>query len=209
MPRTEENAVYFAKDKYHNHSGEYCDLCDELLPVKPEQDTNGYYLIETPSHLLWFANLINSRQENGNANAKLMNDITINSDVLDENGNLKTETFIPWTPIGNEEYRCPYMGTFDGNGYTISGLYFDDNTTPDVGLFGSVVGGTITKLRVADSYFNGKENVGGICGSNYNGGTISECYVEANVTGVKYAGGICGYNRDSEIKDCFHEGMVF
>lgn len=73
-------------------------------------------------------------------------------------------------------------------------------------MFGYVSGGTITKLRIADCYFNGKENVGAVCGYN-DGWAISECYVQANVAGVKYAGGICVYST-GDIKDCFHEGIV-
>ena len=206
VPRTEENEVYFSQNKYHNHSGDFCELCNVFVPNKPDQDENGTYLITKASELVWFANL-NWDREN-NTNAKLMNDIKMNSNVLDENGDLNTGTFIPWTPIGNEYYWILYTGTFDGNGYTISGLYFDDDTATDVGLFGCIANGTITKLRIVDSYFNGKENVGAICGNIFNGGTISECYVEANVAGVKYAGGICGKNSNGEIKDCFHEGIV-
>lgn len=210
VPRTEKNAVYFSQNKYHNHSGDFCKLCNVFVPNKPDQDENGTYLITKASELVWFGNLMyegHSFSENKN-NAKLMNDITMNSDVLDENGNLNTGTFISWTPIGYEELWIFYTGTFDGNGYTISGLYVDDNTATNVGLFGCIANGTITKLRIVDSYFNGKENVGAICGNIFNGGTISECYVEANVAGVKYAGGICGKNSNGEIKDCFHEGIV-
>ncbi len=203
VARTEENAVYFAKDKYHNHSGENCDLCEKILPIKPTQDERGYYQITNPSNLLWFANLTNHSPLGSNDNAILMNDIVMNIGVLDENGNPKSGTFIEWTPIGEE--RCGFFGTFDGNGYTISGLYIN-GTESNVGLFGYVgYGGKITKLRLADSYVNGSENVGAICGKN--SGTISECYVKSNVAATKYAGGICGYNSGT-IENCFHEGFV-
>ena len=203
VARTSENAVYFAKNTYHNHSGENCDLCESILPVKPTQNERGYYQIRNSSNLLWYANLINSRPDTNDVNAILMNDIVLNSGVLDENGNLKDGTFKEWTPIGED--WSEFFGTFDGNGYTISGLYIN-GTESNVGLFGYVGnGGKITKLRIADSYVKGNENVGAVCG--YNFGTISECYVKSNVAATKYAGGVCGYSSGT-IENCFHEGAV-
>ena len=56
-------------------------------------------------------------------------------------------TAIVWTPIGSQTGK--YQGTFEGNGHTISGLYFGSNDLGEgssagseegsyVGLFGSV-----------------------------------------------------------------------
>lgn len=66
-----------------------------------------------------------------------MNDITVNNNLLDrityktdDDGNLTNEVanggnFISWTPIGAANNG--YQGTFDGNGKTISGLFFNDS----------------------------------------------------------------------------------
>ena len=51
--------------------------------------------------------------QNVAANAVLLNNITIPADMA-------------WTPIGNAS--TIYTGTFDGAGYTISGMKIDDAT---------------------------------------------------------------------------------
>ena len=56
-----------------------------------------------------------------------------------------------------------YKGTFDGQGHTISGLYFNDVDASYVGLFGGNCG-TIKNVGVVDSYFCGSNYVGGVCG---------------------------------------------
>ena len=59
-----------------------------------------------------------------------------------------------WTPI-------TFNGTFDGNGHTVSGLYFNDPAVSYVGFFG-VANGVIKNLTVKDSTFTGKSYVAGI-----------------------------------------------
>ncbi|MGN0649283.1 MAG: hypothetical protein ACI4KM_02515, partial [Oscillospiraceae bacterium] len=199
---TAANKVFFAQNVYHNHSGERCDWCDEILPVPPQVDDNNYYLVANPSHLLWLAEWVNSGHTD--VLVKLTDNIKLNSGVLDENGNLKSGTFKEWTPIGTDSNS--FNGVFDGNGCTISGLYIS-GTESKVGLFGTVSGGNITKLHIADSYISGSRYVGAVCGYN-DGATISECFVESNVTASdRYGGGVCGYNGGT-VSDCFHVGMV-
>ena len=78
--------------------------------------------------------LTDGTAQNKAANAVLTDNITINSDVLDENGDLITgKTFTQWTPIGDDSNA--YTGTFDGDGHTISGLYYSGSGNY-VGLFG-------------------------------------------------------------------------
>ena len=90
-----------------------------------------------------------------------------------------------WTPIGNSS--CRFAGTFDGAGYTISGL------TGSVGLFG-YNSGTIQKLTLTDVNISGSTSVGGgIAAVNY-GGTVSNCTVSGTVSGNQYVGGIVGQN---------------
>ena len=72
-----------------------------------------------------------------------------------------------WTPIGNSTAYA-YKGTFDGNGYTISGLFIG-SAADNQGLFGIV--GTdakselcIQNVNVADSCVVGKGSVGALIG---------------------------------------------
>lgn len=194
----DENKVYFAQGEYHNHSGESCTLCTIVLPTEPTL-LDGVYQITKPSELEWFAQWVNS----GNTTAKaiLENDIRVNMIAAET---VNSGSFLEITSVGTQEK--PFEGSFDGDGYTISGLCFDNANAGNVGLFGYVSGGSIARLCIADSIFSGDTNVGAVCG--YNGGaTISECYVNCDITATKYAGGICGYNSGT-IKDCLHVGDV-
>lgn len=96
------------------------------------------------------------------ANAILTKNITVNEGVLDavNKGKVSESNFIEWEPIGkHDNYDDVYTGTFDGQGYTISGLYFNDTKASHVGLFGYIGKdyyghkGKISNVGVSDSYF--------------------------------------------------------
>ena len=203
---------------------------EEIRPTKPsvgDGSIENPYQISNADELYWFAALVIGDKSvsgitiaNPKSCAKLMNDITVNEGVLDASGNLNSgKPFIEWTPIGNQ---MPYSGTFDGQGHTVSGLYLDNTGTSYVGLFG-INCGTIQNVGVVDSYFNGEDYVGGVCGMNWHDGTegimsvtISNCYNTGAVNGRRYVGGVCGYNKISTgddgkqalITDCYNTGKV-
>lgn len=94
-------------------------------------------------------------------------------------------------PIGDEEE--PFTGTFDGNGYTVSGLTLNRTDEENVGLFGYVgSGGTVTNLNVEDVDITGGDSVGGIVG--YNEGAVRRSHAEGNVDGDDSVGGLVGRN---------------
>ena len=175
----------------------------------------GYYAISNAAQLYGFANMVNS----GSTSIKgvLLNNITINDSVLRADGSLiggADTTLYAWTPIGNSSYI--YSGTFDGNGHTISGLYFNNTSTSYVGLFGYVSNPTIKNVGLVDSYIKGNQYVGGIFGYSNGAAKISNCYnsatVYANYSGDSYAGGICGavLNNDNvSIDKCYNTGYVY
>lgn len=106
-------------------------------PSLGDGTTANPYQIATKDNLLWFADHVN--QGNVTACAILMADITVNTGVLNNNGDLTGGTFEIWTPIGSwgsllGSYNG-YSGEFDGNGHTISGLYFSDDTRSAVRAF--------------------------------------------------------------------------
>ena len=118
-----------------------------------------------------------------------------------------------WNPIG-ESNTEPFRGIFDGNGYTINGIYRIYN---DVyyGLFGYLGdGGKIQNLGIRASYYASYKYIGGICGYNYKG-TISNCYFSGTI-GVSpmalysssYIGGICGWNDVGTITNCRNSGTI-
>ena len=111
-------------------------LAESITPKRPKGDGKTEpYQISNREELYWFARLVNGTlpggEKNVSANAKLMNDITVNEGVLDEHKNLVSgKKFIPWEPIGTSySYDKAYSGTFDGNKHTISGLYFDKTSS--------------------------------------------------------------------------------
>ena len=226
---------YWSMVGSHKHcydSNNICTLCGIQRATK---NADGYYEIGNAGQLYWFAGLVNGdasvcdydyetnpegTQQDTAANAILTADITVNTGVLNESGNLSSDTsgFRSWTPIGNEESSV-YTGTFDGQNHTVSGLYFNDTEeTRYVGLFGCVgnvtdennntIPGKVSNVGVVDSYFNGKDYVGGVCGSN--GGTIENCYNTGKVSGSKYSnyiGGVCG-NNGGTVENCYNTGKV-
>jgi len=172
-------------------------------------DFIDYYAISSAAQLYWFADLVNNSEPS--ANAVLTDNIEVNKNVLNDDGTLNGTPTYSWTPIGTNSKK--YTGTFDGNGHTISGLYFD-NTTDDnypaggnnVGLIGRADGAAIKNVGVIGSYIRGYKWVGGICGYNYNG-TQTNCHNTGTVTGsYYYVGGICGeYGTQT---NCYNTGTV-
>lgn len=81
----------------------------------------------------------------------------MNEGVLDavNKGQVSESDFIEWKPIGTyDSYDAVYTGTFDGQGHTISGLYFNHPNASYVGLFGYIgANGKISNVGVSDSYF--------------------------------------------------------
>ena len=192
------------KDTYlkesHNFENGICTGCG-TYESEPELK-DGYYQIENAGHLYWFAQQVNNKKVN--INAVLTTNIIVNANVLNADGTLNSGSALTkWTPIGNSSRQ--YQGTFDGNNHTISGLYFDDKSIEYVGLFGFNDFGTIKNVGVIDSYFKGKNYVGGVCGCNY--GTIEKSYNTGSVSGSENVGGVCG--RDiGKIKNSYNTGTV-
>ena len=183
------------------------------ITLSEPNEINGVYQISTKEELYWFADKVNNNNANyGSANAVLTADIVVNTGVLDSNGELNTGTFTDWTPIGWYDYNnyvdYSYTGIFDGQGHTISGLYFNDTSVNLVGLFGWLGSGCeIKNVGVIDSYFRGMNGVGGVCGRNYYG-TITGCYNTGTVSGNEIVGGVCGENCGGTIIGSYNTGTV-
>lgn len=165
------------------------------------------YQIGTAEQLKLFRDIVNGaggQTQNRGAYAVLTANIDLNNE--------------PWTPIGNytEGNQIYYEGTFDGGGYTISGL----NVTGKfrcASLFGAVKGGTIKNLTVAGNVSHNYSStgldchVGGIVGSALDAATIENCSNNCSVTGGSgdFIGGIAGSNiNNARIIDCYNVGTV-
>ena len=210
---------YVTKETETHSIGEngFC-ACNEvyqpanLTTDKYDMDGDGskdeVYEISNAGQLYWFAGLVNGTlsgvTQNTSANAVLTADIVVNKNVLKPDGTLNEGTFKEWTPIATS--ASPYTGIFDGQNYIISGLYFNQEDSYNVGLF-SRNNGKIANAGILDSYFYGTSKVGGVCGNNYTG-TITNCYNTGSVSGIGTAGGVSGYNDNGSITNCYNTGNV-
>lgn len=176
------------------------------------------YIIANGSQLAYLANLVNS----GNSmyasyNYKLVCDIVLN-DTADYD---KWNTSVPenkWTPIGTGEDSVAFNGVFDGNGFSISGMYISEDNTY-TGLFGSVKNGSIKNLTVNNAFVNGKDNCGGIVGYFFGdvnmGANIQNCAFSGTInTNGSNTGGIAGSveatGKDNYISvyNCSSDGKI-
>ncbi len=188
-----------------NYANGFCTGCGKYQPA----ELNGaVYEISNAGQLFWFAGLVNGTLEgttqNVAANAVLLNNITIPADMA-------------WTPIGNAS--TIYTGTFDGAGYTISGMKIDDATGYS-GLFGNVTG-TVRDFTVTGSItITGDETVsrvGGAVGSlgiKTAGGTVSGVTSDVDITvsaGNDHIGGVVGSmpeNSSPTVESCLYMGNI-
>ena len=146
----------------------------------------------------------------------------------------------PWTPITTVDengYGSQFLGTFDGDGHTISELEFD-LTDYMAGLFRTIgTGGVVKNVKLKDCNMSVSGQVcGGITGLNY--GTIENCHIiggkitseydagglagvclygaprivacsnSADITGSDRVGGIVGWGSEGSLIGCCNTGIV-
>lgn len=205
---------------------------DTALICPTGDGTSGNpFQITNIGELYWFAAFVNGTApypdgvtvERNEACAIVMNDITVNPELLTEDGELNgTSGFAQWTPIGY--YSDYYSGTFDGQGYTISGLYFQNFIDYyEYARVGFVTwlrnGGCVCNLTVADSYFSppsvstAQYYLGGIAGMIDTKASVVNCHFNGTIQGGSgywnnSTGGIVGYSSGCVIENCTTRGRV-
>lgn len=179
-----------------------------LTVYEPPQEVDGVYQIDSVTDLFWFAGLVNGTltdgtEQNTSASAVLTADIELSGET--------------WTPIGSES--TPYTGTFDGQGYTISGMTIE-NAESYSGLFGNVTG-TVKNFTVTGSItITGDETVAkvggavGSLGTASAGGTVSGVISGVDITvsaGNDHIGGVVGSmpeNSSPTVENCIYTGKI-
>ncbi|MBQ8539307.1 MAG: hypothetical protein IJ433_06610, partial [Ruminococcus sp.] len=172
---------------------------------KLDKDENGNFIIKTYDDLCLMAVRVNSgSNEYVNGSYVLANNI-----IIPENEH--------WTStIGNNE--IPFCGTFDGQGYSISGLTITKASSNTVGLFGALKGATVKNTHLKDvnidfethsfsPAFDGPDTVtGALCGKAYLSSVISNCTTSGNIKakGALQVSGMCGYLTYSNIDNCIN-----
>ncbi len=130
-----------------------------------------------------------------------------------------------FTPIGigvNKDNDVTYggptfMGTFDGDGHTISGIRMNRPSTDHQAIFGNLgfydnhydSFGSVKNLTVSDVIVTGRNGVGGIAGSLHgnsmgeNHASITNCHVTNSIVTGRYAvGGIVGAVSNGTVSNC-------
>ncbi len=155
-------------------------------------DGNGNYTVTTANGLKAVADIAN--------NGSLDINITLDKDI--------DLTGTTWKPIGTT-YNNSYTGTFDGGGYTITGLTVT-GSDEYAGLFGRIGSdGTVKNVVLKDVQIasdNQYGYVGALAG--YSDGNIENCSVSGSVSGRSAAGGVVGQQFGGSIILCSSSATV-
>ena len=166
------------------------------------------YIITKAEELAWFRDAVND------GNYEICAKIADNVEVIDlkdfchaadASQNLKE---LSWEPIGNSDWS--YVGTFDGNGKTITNLYINA-TQAYMGLFGRIYKSTIKNLTFENANVtNTENNIGILAGYAGNGNTLQNIKI-SNTCQIKggndFTGGIAGY-LDGNAYNCVNYATV-
>ncbi len=173
-------------------------LSSLAIAVLPMQQTNamtGNGTVGNP-FLIYDVNDLQAMSNNLTAYYELANDIDASA-TSGWNGGLG------FAPIGT--YSTPFVGSFDGQGFTVDGLFINRTVPANVGLFGRVgMGGVISNITLTNVNMTGvlvtdgtDGGAGGLVGWLYKA-SISRGYTSGtiNATGAAgYAGGLVGVAR--------------
>jgi len=114
-------------------------------------------------------------------------------DFGDGNGFKPVGDFGPdgFYPSGDD---IPFIGSFDGNGFTITGLDINRPLSNGVGLFGLIFNNTIQNVGLIDVDIKGYGDVGSLVGRNV--GTVNNSHSTGSVNGRDLVGGLIGVNAE-------------
>ena len=165
-----------------------------LIPKTPSQDERGCYLIHSAEELYGIATVSTPNTSYYERSryffdgcVSLQNDIVVNENVLDSTGNLSRDGLASWIMLG-------FRGTFEGNGFKISGLVGENGLFTALGDDSGrwrAVKTSVKNLGVVDSYFYGV-SVGSIASEIVGPVQMENIYTDATVRSAEDAGGLVG-----------------
>ena len=166
-----------------------------LLFQSGEGTESNPYIIANAKQLACLAASINDGLTYGDGKYyKLNNDINL--------GNLK------WTPIGYKNEA--FVGFFDGNGYSISNVFVQENGVNIAGLFGTVLDNSIIEdITITSGSYFAANYAGGIAGK-LNNSQIKDCTNYANIsTNREFSSGIVAAAEGTcTIENCVNYGQI-
>lgn len=198
-------------------SGEYTYTNSWSYPTKePKQLWSGSgtetnpYIIKTAQQLANLSYMVNNGKRYSKEYFRLDSDIDLNSGLYVTSSSSSAKQ---WTPIGGNGNR--FQGNFDGNNYTINGLYINSNEYEYAGLFGYIENGTIENLILKNGFvsnaYSSYPRSGAIAGQLYSSQMIScgndATEVASSVNNAK-VGGLVGYSYSSKIYNSYCRSTV-
>lgn len=210
---TETNIDTFVDDGYYKNNTFYQKMYKAEVK-KQIEDGVKTFIIYNEDQLVAIAELINDAEF---VNSAAGITFKLNRNMVFNKGNAAnwrtTAPTYSWTPIK------VFRGTFDGQGYNISGLYYvGESNNNNAGLFGILYqGATVKDLGVVNSYMQFTNQYGNSVIGRINGGnvTVSGIYtdmiIDANV--ISATGGIVGFitntgNNYVLIENCVFAGTI-
>ncbi len=110
-----------------------------------------------------------------------------------------------WSPIGT--FSPQFTGSYDGDGYTINGIYINQTWGFNLGFFGNTASASIQNLGLTNLNITSFSTTGGLVASSMNS-TISYCYTTGSISGDGTTGGLCGSLNGGTISNCFSTASV-
>jgi len=184
---------------------------------------NDPYQIRTLSDLQW----ISTHSGSWNSYFIQVTDIDASS-TSNWNGG------VGFSPIGNDSNT--FTGNYDGQDFSIDGLFINRSSTGYVGLFGKISGAEIKNLDIANLNITGwfaagslvgnlensniescnvtgvisfEQSSGGLIGTATGSSTITNCSAVCDITGTELNGGLIGtIGDDVIISRCFSSGSI-
>lgn len=177
--------------------------------------TYATYTIDTAEEFVGFSNHVTAGNDFSKSIVYLGKDIALNKGTVDEWEANNFAGLYTWSPIGTQASGEKFAGIFDGQGYTISGIY--TNELNGSGLFGQIADGSkVTDFSLVNSCIVGRQGVGAICGW-YGGGTFDTIYTNAKIIGNfdktsnnngHYGGFVGLVNANTKFQKCWFDGEM-
>lgn len=152
------------------------DVWDGSADTSWYKSNQNTFTLTTAEQLAGLASLVNSGNTFDGKTINLGADLDLSGHEWTSIGYLKQSTFFDRT-----EVLRPFKGTFNGNGYTISGLSQNLGWNDEGGLFGYVVEGTVTGVNLINSEFivtSTGITLGSLVGI-LEGGNVNNCVVSS------------------------------
>lgn len=194
---------------------------DGKARVRPQQDSNGVFVITSAAELAWLSDSTNTTNAGlykiwGSPQQYKVN-MRLDAD-LDMGNHL-------FFPICGGSGDKKFQGVFDGNGHVISNLFIDGDDlatiskeqkyAQNVGFIGAMGGGTVKNLVIENADIQSSANAGIVSANSHisvgvivgwqENGTIQDCMTTGSIqtSGKKQGiGGIAGNVHQGTIQNC-------